>query len=121
MGWCPKCRKNVFDREDVRDRAKQMIKEIRDEYRFEFEGMEVEPEHLHMPVSVPPFRSIGEVVRIIKSPSEREILREFSGLKKGLVGGELWEDRYFSRTGGDRLTRDLILEYTAHHRDLELR
>jgi len=31
----------------------------------------------------------------------------------------LWEDGYFARTVGDRLTRDVILKYIVHHRDLE--
>jgi putative transposase len=117
--WCPKYRKNIFEREEVRERAKQMIKEICEEYGFEVEEMEVEPEHVHMLVSFPPSRSIGEVVRIIKSLSGRGLFREFPGLKKRLWAGELWEDGYFARTVGDRLTRDVILKYIAHHRDLE--
>jgi putative transposase len=117
--WCPKYRKNIFEREEVRERAKQMIKEICEEYGFEVEEMEVEPEHVHMLVSFPPSRSIGEVVRIIKSLSGRGLFREFPGLKKRLWAGELWEDGYFARTVGDRLTRDVVLKYIAHHRDLE--
>ena len=96
-----------------------MIKEICEEHGFEIEEMEVEPEHVHMLVSFPPFRSIGEVVRIVKSLSGRGLFREFPGLKKRLWAGELWEDGYFARTVGDRLTRDVILQYIAHHRDLE--
>jgi putative transposase len=110
--WCPKYRKNIFEREEVRERAKQMIKEICEEYGFEVEEMEVEPEHVHMLVSFPPSR-------IIKSLSGRGLFREFPGLKKRLWAGELWEDGYFARTVGDRLTRDVILKYIAHHRDLE--
>jgi putative transposase len=117
--WCPKYRKNFFEREEVRERAKQMIKEIGEEYGIEIEEMEVELEHVHMLVSFPPSRSIGEVVRIIKSLSGRGLFREFPGLKKRLWAGELWEDGYFARTVGDRLTRDVILKYIVHHRDLE--
>ena len=71
-------------------------------------GMEIEEEHIHLLVSFPPSRSIGEVVRIIKSKSGRGLFREFPGLKKRLWGGELWEDGYFARTVGDRMTRDVI-------------
>ena len=117
--WCPKYRKNIFEREEVRERAKHMIREICEEYGFEVEEMEVELEHIHMLVSFPPSRSIGEVVRIIKSLSGRGLFREFPGLKKRLWGGEIWEDGYFARTVGDRMTRDVILNYIAHHRELE--
>ena len=96
-----------------------MIKEICEEYGIEIEEMEVESEYVHMLVSFPPSRSIGEVVRIIKSNSGRGLFREFPGLKKRLWGGEMWEDGYFVRTVGDRMTRDVIVKYIEHHRDLE--
>jgi putative transposase len=81
--------------------------------------MELIEEHIHLLVSFPPSRSIREVVRIIKSNSGRGLFREFPGLKKRLWGGELWEDGYFARTVGDRMTRDVITKYIEHHRDLE--
>jgi len=117
--WCPKYRKKIFEREEVRGRAEQMIREICEAYGIEILEMEIEEEHIHLLVSFPPSRSIGEVVRIIKSNSGRGLFREFPGLKKRLWGGELWEDGYFARTVGDRMTRDVIARYIEHHRDLE--
>ena len=117
--WCPKYRKKIFEREEVRERAKQMIREICEAYGLEILEMEIVEEHIHLLLSFPPSRSIGEVVRIIKSQSGRGLFREFPGLKKKLWGGELWEDGYFVRTVGDRMTRDVIEKYIAHHHDLE--
>jgi len=96
-----------------------MIREICEAYDIEVVEMEVMEEHIHLLVSFPPSRSIGEVVRIIKSNSGRGLFREFPGLKKKLWGGELWEDGYFVRTVGDRMTRDVIAKYIEHHRELE--
>jgi putative transposase len=67
----------------------------------------------------PPKLSIGEVVRIIKSISARELFREFPRIKKRLWSGELWEDGNFARTVGDRMTRQIIDKYIKHHRDIE--
>ncbi|MDH7514096.1 MAG: IS200/IS605 family transposase [Clostridiales bacterium] len=117
--WCPKYRKNIFVREEVRERAKQMIQEICEDYSIEIIEMEITKEHVHMLASFPPSRSIGEVVRIIKSKSGRGLFREFPGLKRRLWSGELWEDGYFARTVGDRMTREVIEKYIMHHRDLE--
>jgi putative transposase len=117
--WCPKYRKNIFKREEVRERAKQLIKEICEEYRFEVIELEIDEDHVHVMVSFPPSRSIGEVVRIIKSNSARVLFREFPGLKKRLWTGEMWEDGYFARTVGDRMTRDVIEKYIVQHRELE--
>src|SRR5512144_345428 len=95
--WCTKYRKNVFVQEEIRERAGQLIREICEEYGFEIEEMEVAEDHVHILISFPPKRSIGEVVRTIKSISARELFREFPRIKKRLWSGELWEDGYFAR------------------------
>ena len=84
--WCPKYRKKIFKREEIRERAKQLIGEISEEYGFEIIEQEVAEEHVHILLSFPPKRSIGEVVRIIKSISARELFREYPSLKKSLWG-----------------------------------
>ena len=116
--WCPKYRKKIFEREDIRERAGHLIRRICEEYDFEIIEMQVETEHVHILVSFPPKRCIGDVVRIIKSISARELFREFPSLRGRLWAGELWEDGYFARTVGDRMTRDVIEKYIEHHRDL---
>ena len=117
--WCPKYRKDIFKRQEVRERAKQLIGEICEEYKIEVIELEIVEDHVHVMVSFPPSRSIGEVVRIIKSNSARILFREFPGLKKRLWSGEMWEDGYFARTVGDRMTRDVIEKYIVSHRELE--
>ena len=117
--WCPKYRKKIFQREEVRERAKQLIEEICEEYKLEVIELEIVEDHTHVMVSFPPSRSIGEVVRIIKSNSARILFREFPGLKRRLWSGEMWEDGYFARTVGDRMTREVIERYIASHRELE--
>ena len=117
--WCPKYRKKIFIGEEVRERAGQLVREICEEYGFEIEEMEVAEYHVHILISFPPKHSISEVVRIIKSISARELFRVFPRLKKRLWSGELWEDGYFARTVGDRLTRQIIDKYIKRHRDIE--
>lgn len=117
--WCPKYRKKLFEQDEVRERAGDLIKEICGEYGIDIGEMEVAKDHVHMLVSFPPKLSIGDVVRIIKSISARELFREFPRLKKKLWSGELWEDGYFARTVGDRMTRQIIDKYIKHHRDIE--
>jgi len=117
--WCPKYGKTTFSGEQMRERAEQLIREICEEYGFGIEEMEVAEDHVHILVSFPPKHSIGEVVRIIKSISARELFRVFPRLKKKLWSGELWEDGYFARTVGDRLTRQIIDKYIKHHKDIE--
>ena len=117
LGWCPKYRKKIFEREEVKERAVQLIREISEEYGFDVVEMEVAIEHVHILLSFPPRYSIGDVVRIIKSITARQLFREFPNLKRKLWSGELWEDGYFARTVGDRMTREVIEKYIEHHRN----
>ena len=117
--WCPKYRKDIFKREEVRERAEQLLREIAENYGVDIREMEVAKDHVHLMVSFPPRRSIGEVVRILKSISARELFRTFPGLKARLWAGELWEDGYFARTVGDRMTSEIIQKYIQHHHVLE--
>ena len=117
--WCPKYRKDIFRDGAVRKRAGQLLKEIAEAYDVEIEEMEVAEDHVHLMVSFPPKWGIGQVVRILKSVSSRELFREFPGLKGRLWAGQLWEDGYFARTVGDRMTSDVIQKYIQQHRNLE--
>ena len=119
MVWCPKYRKKIFEREEIKERAEQLMRKICTEYGFEIIKMEISVEHVHLLLSFPPKHSIGEVVRIIKSISARELFRAFPSLKHRLWSGQLWEDGYFARTVGDSMTRDIIEKYIEHHRTLE--
>jgi putative transposase len=85
--WCPKYRKKIFIDKDIRERAEQLIREICEEYGIEIEEMEVAIDHVHLLVSFPPKLSIGDVVRIIKSISARELFRAFPRIKKKLWSG----------------------------------
>jgi len=96
-----------------------MVEDICEAYEIEIAEMELMEDHIHLLVSFAPSKSIGDAVRIIKSLSGRGLFREFPGLKKKLWGGELWEDGYFARTVGDRMTSEVIRRYIASHRELE--
>ena len=117
--WCPKYRKKIFGREDIRERAEQLIHQICVEYGFEILESEVSSDHVHILVSFAPKHSIGQVVRIIKSISARELFREFRSLKRQLWSGQLREDGYFARTVGGRMTREIVEKYVKEHRKLE--
>jgi putative transposase len=117
--WCPKCRRDIFKTEEIRGRAGEMFREIGEEYGIEFEELEVSEDHVHLLVSFPPSRSIGEVVRILKSLSGRRLFREFPGLRRRMWSGEVWEDGYFARTVGERMTSEVVRRYIKDHRKLE--
>jgi len=114
--WCPKYRRNLFAQVPVRERAAELFREIADEYGYAIDTMEVAEDHVHIFLTFPPRYSISEVVKTLKSISARELFREFPTLRKRLWSGEVWEDGYFVRTVGDKLTSEMIRKYIGHHR-----
>ncbi len=96
-----------------------MIREICEEYNYALMELEVSVGHVHILLSFSPKDSIGGVVRTIKSISARELFREFPSLKSRMWSGPLWEDGYFTRTVGDRITCEVVAKYIQHHQDIK--
>jgi putative transposase len=116
--WAPKYRKWIL-RGDIQDRVKGIFQEIAIANEFEIDTMEVAADHVHIFLSFPPRYSISRVVAMLKSISASVIFREYTGVKKQLWGGEFWEDGYFVRTVGDKVTAEVIRKYIEYHRDHE--
>ena len=117
--WTPKYRKQILDKE-ISDYLKAIFKIIAEEYEFRIDVMEVKEDHVHIFVEVPPKYSPAQVVQIMKSISAREAFKKFPNLRKQLWAGELWNDGYFVRSVGDKVTADIIrkyIEYQAHEDD----
>ena len=114
--WIPKYRKNILDKE-VSDYLKGVFNKIAEEYDFNIDIMEVMEDHVHIFVEVPPKYFPARVVQIMKSISAREAFKKFPNLRKQLWAGELWNDGYFVRSVGDKVTADIIrryIEYQTH-------
>jgi len=116
--WAPKYRKWIL-KEKLRDAVKELFKEILKARDCEIEEMEIAEDHVHIFTSIPPKYSVGEMVRVLKSVSAKEIFLRHPEVKKELWGGEFWEDGYFVRTVGDKVTSEIIKKYIKYHRHEE--
>ena len=94
---------------------REIFEEISDDFDFEIEAVEITKDHIHLFLSFPPRYSISKVVGILKSISASKVFQEFPGVKRQLWGGEFWEDGYFTRTVGDKVTADVIKKYIEYH------
>jgi len=113
--WAPKYRKWIL-RGDLQVRVKEIFEEIALSHGFVIEAKEVSADHVHVFLSFPPRYSIARVVGMLKSISASVIFEEHPEVKKQLWGGEFWEDGYFVRTVGDKVTADIIRRYIEHRR-----
>ncbi len=98
-----------------RERVRELFCEIAAHHGFEMEELEVDKDHVHLFLSFPPRYSISVVVGLLKAVSAKEIREEFPEVRKQLWGGEFWEDGYFVRTVGDKVTADVIRKYIRFH------
>lgn len=116
--WAPKYRKRILT-DDILQRLKEIFLEIALSYNIEIDTMEIAEDHVHLFVSFPPRFSIAKVVSLFKSHSASVIFREFPEVKLQLWGGEFWEDGYFARTVGDKVTAETIRKYIQYHQNRE--
>src|SRR5438067_2669730 len=114
----PKYRKEILIGA-LAERVEQMFREIAEVYDITIDEMEVSPDHVHLFCSFPPRYSIAQVVGMFKSLSGRAVFREFPQVKRQLWGGEFWEDGYFARTVGDKVTAEMIRKYIQRQREAQ--
>ena len=116
--WTPKYRKWIM-RGDIRTKVGEVFREIGENHDFGIDTLEVAEDHVHIFLSFPPRYSISKVVGMLKSISASVIFREHPEVKRELWGGEFWEDGYFVRTVGDKVTAEVIRRYITYHREQE--
>lgn len=70
-------------------------------------------DHIHLLVSVPPKRTVSEIVKYLKGRSAHAMRRKFPFLDKVYYGTDgLWSDGYFvSTVGADEATIRRYIEY----------
>jgi putative transposase len=92
-----------------------IAKEISLRYEIDFENIGCDGNHIHILCSFPPTKyKGGDVVRIFKSITARELFRQFPELRKNLWGGELWSDGYYLATVGERGNWNIVKRYVQN-------
>ena len=95
-----KYRKSLLDVE-VTQIIVETSREISERYEIEFEQIGCDGNHIHLLCSAHPKVSPGQIVRIFKSITAREIFRRRPSVKKVLWGGQFWTDGYYVATVGE--------------------
>lgn len=108
-----KYRRVLLDEEVVRIIV-ETAEGIAQRYDIEFESIGCDRDHIHILCSAHPKVSPGQVVRVFKSITAREVFRRKPGVKKKLWGGEFWTDGYYVATVGRRGNWAVIERYVKN-------
>jgi putative transposase len=78
------------------------------------ERLGCDKDHIHLLCSAHPKLSPGQIVRVFKSITARELFRKKRELKRELWGGEFWTDGYYVATVGERGDWQVVEEYVKN-------
>jgi putative transposase len=113
--WATKYRKRVMTLPHEREYCEQALRRAATEYGMNIQSIEVDEDHVHLYIEIPPQRSVGRCIGILKSVSARFMFKRFSYFKKKLWAGEFWGDSYFVRTVGEGVTAAMVRRYISDH------
>ena len=113
--WVPKYRAHILGGE-VRRYLKEVFVRIAEEYEFHIDTMEVMQDHVHIFIEAPPSYSPGRLVQVLKSISARELYKRFPVMRKEMWSGKIWNEGYFVRSVGDKVTADIIRKYIEYQK-----
>lgn len=90
---------------------RESLSELKERYAIEVQTIGFDRNHIHVLCRFLPKYSGGQVIRIIKSITGREIFKQVPEIKKVLWGGEFWTDGYYIATVSGRGDRKVIENY----------
>lgn len=108
-----KYRRGLLDR-GVVEIIMQTALEIQERYDIDFEQIGCDGNHIHLLCSAHPKVAPGQIVRVFKSITARELFRRKPELKRALWGGEFWSDGYYVATVGERGDWSVVERYVKN-------
>jgi putative transposase len=117
--WCPKYRFRILKGE-IGKSVRDIIKELTEWKKIEIVEGNVQVDHIHLVLSIPPKYSISEAIGFLKGKSAIKIFDMHTELKKRYWGRHFWAKGYCVSTIG--LNEEQILEYVRQqmHDDQKL-
>ena len=105
-----KYRKALLTKEIVTS-LKEIAEGIAERYEVAIERLGSDEDHVHLLCGAHPKYAPGQLVRVFKSITGRELFKRHGWLKKELWGGEFWTDGYYVATVGERGDWKVVEKY----------
>ena len=113
--WIPKCRKRVLV-SHVATRLEAILIDIASDKAMDILSVDIQPDHIHLFVSIPPAMPVAQAVKYFKGISARKLLMEFPNLRMARKSGSLWSPSYYVGTAGNVSAETIrrYIERTEH-------
>ena len=98
--WCPKYRWSILAG-PVGDAMDAILDAICAERGWLLISKEIQPDHVHLFVTIPPAIAVSDAVKVLKGVTARHLFQRFPALRRKLRGGHLWSPSYYVGTAGN--------------------
>jgi putative transposase len=118
--FIPKSRRKVLYGQ-LRQYLGEVFRELAHQKESRVEEGHLQPDHVHMLLSIPPKYAVAQVVGYLKGKSAIHIARTYGGRQQNFVGENFWARGYFVTTVGhdEEAVRRYIRAQEAEDRRLE--
>jgi len=107
--WCPKYRKAILKGE-VAKTLKQQIETICQSKNWELLELNVQPDHIHLFISAPPYESPMGIIKVLKGVTAIQMFKALPALRTTMRKGHLWSPSYYIGTAG-HVSAETIRKY----------
>ena len=116
--WCPKYRFRIL-KGDLANTVRDSIRQLCEWRNVEIIAGNVQKDHIHLLLSIPPKHSISDIVGFLKGKSAIKIFDRHTELKKRYWGRHFWAKGYCVGTVG--LDEEQVKQYVKFqvHEDIK--
>lgn len=116
--WIPKCRRKVLYGR-IRKHLGEYLQDLARQKECKVLEGHLQPDHVHILISIPPKHSVAQVMGFIKGKSAIHVARTYMGQRKNYAGMHLWARGYYVSTVG--ADEEMIREYIKHQEEEDKR
>ena len=117
MVWATWRRRKALTLPHEREYCESVLRRAAEEYGMTIQVLEVDVDHVHLFIEIPPQLSVARGTQILKSVSARMMFKRFTYLEQKFWRKKLWGASYFVRSVGEGVTAEMVKRYIMMHEE----
>ncbi len=118
--FIPKCRRKTLYKE-LRKHLGEVFRRLAGQKESKIEEGHLQPDHVHMMISIPPKYAVSQVIGYIKGKSAIHLARVYGEHKRNFVGQHFWARGFWVSTVGrdEKVIREYIQKQEEEDKRLD--